>query len=34
MSQQGHIETVKTPSSVEEREPLAVLLASTDVVYI
>lgn len=34
MSRQGHIQTVKTFSSVEEREPLAVLLASTDVVYI
>lgn len=34
MSQQGHIQTVKAFSSVEERKPLAVLLASTDVVYI
>lgn len=34
MSQQGHKQTVKVFSSVEERKPLAVLLASTDVVYI
>lgn len=34
MSQQGHIQTVKAFSSAEERKPLAVLLASTDVVYI
>lgn len=34
MSQQGHRQTVKTFSSVEEREPLAAFLASADVVYI
>lgn len=33
MSPQGHVQTVKTSSS-EERKPLAVLLAGTDVVYI
>lgn len=34
MSQQGHIQTVKTFSYVEEQKLLTVLLASTDVVYI